>query len=473
MALPPPSTSSLLPEDDSGTSAAKTAAALEAHHTAPLLELQNIQLSRAGRNILKNISLTLHPGECLILTGPNGSGKSSLLRMIAHLCPPSDGSVQCYSPFEWLGPDNALKPTLTVEQNLCLLKDYPLTELHTALNTLKLARFINTPIRLLSLGQKRRVAFTRLLLSKAPLWLLDEPANGLDAQSRSLLESLISQHLQKGGAVVMASHTPLNIPYSYLLTFTPPETPTLPTTTHIIPPTNTPHHSSHSATSHPSSSLLPLTALIKRELFLTLRHGAETLAAMLFLLICSALFPLALGPNDILLQQAGGGILWVCALLTCLLPLERLYNADADDGSLELLHVHSSAMPIALGKIITHWLVSGLPIVLLTPLLSLFFHLSTNIIPTFMLSLTLGSMTLSLIGGMTAALTLGARRNSLLLPILTLPLMTPSLIFGVLTTTTTSGTSPASNMSLLAAFFCLALPICPFLAGVALKDAQH
>ncbi|OOL18280.1 hypothetical protein AL01_05615 [Bombella intestini] len=211
---------------------------------------------------------------------------------------------------------------------------------------------------------------------------------------------------------------------------------------------------------------------LRRELHLACRNSTETLAGLLFLIVCSTVFPLALGPSPTLLQQTGAAILWVCTLLACLLPLERLYNADAEDGSLDMLQITLHPALIALGKILIHWMTTGLPILLATPLLAVFFQLPAPILPILLASLALGSLTLSLIGGMTAAITLGARRNSLLLPVLTLPLMVPTLIFGTLACVSPAGPASMTNISLLAAFFLLALPSCPFIAGISLREGQ-
>lgn len=365
----------------------------------------------------------------------------------------------------WLGPADALKSTLTVEQNLCLFMPHGTETIHAALKRLALAHLLDCPVRLLSLGQKRRVALSRLLLlPDARLWLLDEPANGLDAASLALLETLLAEHRARGGAVAIASHAPLSLPGSQHLT------------PGMVAPSITPDMAMQTppVQEKPASkeTLHPLLLHLRRELHLARLNGAETVGGLLFLTVCSTLFPLALGPTPALLQQTGPAILWVCTLLASLLPLERLYDEDAEDGSLDMLQITLHPAFIALGKMFAHWVTGGLPILLATPLLALFFQLPAHNLTVLMLSLTLGSLTLSLTGGMTAAITLGARRNSLLLPVLTLPLMTPGLIFGTLACTTPTGTACTTNLSLLAALFLLALPGCPLIAGASLKEAR-
>lgn len=430
----------------------------------PFLTLDHVKLERAGRCLLSDISLTLTSGEALILTGPNGAGKSSFLRLLAGLSPLSAGTLTRKADVAWLGPDDALKPTLTVEQNLRLFTPHDTEAIHAALNQLGLTHLLDCPVRLLSLGQKRRVALSRLLLSDAPLWLLDEPANALDTASSTLLEGICRDHRARGGALIMASHTSLDIPGSHHLIFgrAPSYNPS--------PDRDNPAPRWRPAAIQRRSS--PFMSHLRRELYLAFRNRTDNLTGLLFLILCGILFPLALGPTPALLQQAGPGILWVCTLLACLLPLERLYNADADDGSLDILQITLHPALIALGKILIHWLTSGLPIILATPLLAIFFQLPLTALPVLLGSLTLGSLTLAFIGGMTAAITLGARRSNLLLPLLTLPLMTPSLIFGTLACTTPAGPTCTANLSLLAAIFLLALPGCPLLAGASLRDAQ-
>nr|WP_229709218.1 heme exporter protein CcmB [Bombella favorum] len=431
-----------------------------------LLQLEHIQLERAGRCLFSDLSLSLSPGDALLLTGSNGAGKSSLLRLIAGLCRPTKGTVTRRSTIAWLGSHNALKPTLTVEQNLRLFIPYDTETIFNVLNRLALAHLLDCPTRLLSLGQKRRVSLARLILSNADLWLLDEPANALDAASLTLLETILAEHRARGGALVIASHTALSLPDSHQLALGKPA----PLTFTLTPTTGVSRPHQHSR--RQEQTYHPFLYHLRRELHLACRNSTETLAGLLFLIVCSTMFPLALGPSPTLLQQTGAAILWVCTLLACLLPLERLYNADAEDGSLDILQITLHPAFIALGKMLIHWLTTGLPILLATPLLAVFFQLPAPILPVLLASLALGSLTLSLIGGMTAAITLGARRNSLLLPVLTLPLMVPTLIFGTLACAPPAGPASMTNLSLLAALFLLALPSCPFIAGISLEEGQ-
>lgn len=214
-------------------------------------------------------------------------------------------------------------------------------------------------------------------------------------------------------------------------------------------------------------------ALVEREIRLAFFFGADTLASLLFFILCAALFPLALGPSPAMLHQMGPGILWVCMLLASFPPLERLFNQDFEDGSLDQLMLCGVAPSgVALAKMITHWMTTGLPLLIAAFPLGLMFGLEGKEFPVLIGSLALGSACISLIGGMIAAISLGARRGNILLPLLGLPLSVPVLIFGAAASYSAQlDLSPASNLYLLGAFFCLCLPLCPLAAGMGLKEA--
>lgn len=216
-----------------------------------------------------------------------------------------------------------------------------------------------------------------------------------------------------------------------------------------------------------------LAALISRELRLSLRHGVDTLAALLFFALTASLFPLAIGPAPETLSRLAPGIIWVCALLAALLPLEKLFGADFEDGSLDLLLL--SGLPpaaIALGKAISHWLVTGFPLVLAGAPLAIMFRLPEPALPALLAGLFLGTMLLSLLGTAAAAIALGARRAGALLPLLVLPLAAPILIFGTAAADAAGAGLPAAPLLLiLAALLAAALPLCPLAAGAALRGA--
>lgn len=212
-------------------------------------------------------------------------------------------------------------------------------------------------------------------------------------------------------------------------------------------------------------------AVLGRELRLALRHPADALAAVLFFLLVSALFPFGVGPAPETLARLAPGALLAASLLAALLPLDRLWGAEAEDGSLDLLLL-SGLHPalLALAKATGHWLTTGLPLILATPLAAAMLNLPTEAWGVAMLALGLASLILSLLGTAGAALTLGARRGGVLLPLLVLPLAIPAVIFGAAAIeATTTDSSARPMLLLLGALAALALPLAPVAAGAALR----
>ncbi len=182
---------------------------------------------RGERPIFAGLSFRLPPGGALVLAGPNGSGKSSLLRVMAGLIPPAAGLIawdgesaadqpeQHRARLHYLGHQDALKPVLTVRENLLFwssLRGGSADAAQQALERFQLDHLAETAGRLLSSGQRRRLALARLLAAPAPLWLLDEPSVGLDTASRRRLAEVIGEHRAKGGAVAVATHQDLDLP---------------------------------------------------------------------------------------------------------------------------------------------------------------------------------------------------------------------------------------------------------------------
>jgi heme exporter protein B len=216
-------------------------------------------------------------------------------------------------------------------------------------------------------------------------------------------------------------------------------------------------------------------AIVVRDLRLSLRHGADTLAAVLFFLVAVALFPLAIGPAPETLGRIAPGIVWVAALLAALLPLDRLFGADFEDGSLDLLLL--SGLPpaaVALAKAAAHWLVTGVPLLIAAAPLAIMLRLPDPALPWLLAGLLPGSLLLSLLGSACAAVVVGARRGGVLLPLLALPLVTPVLIFGVAAAhAAAAGADPWPHLLLLLALLAAALPLCPLAAGAGLRGATE
>jgi heme exporter protein B len=216
-------------------------------------------------------------------------------------------------------------------------------------------------------------------------------------------------------------------------------------------------------------------AILTREVRLSLRHGADTMAALLFFLVAASLFPLAIGPAPETLGRLAPGIVWVCALLSALLPLDRLFGADFEDGSLDQLLLCGLSTPaIAGAKAAAHWLLTGLPLLIAAAPLAIMLRLPDHALPTLLIGLVPGTALMSLLGTTGAAVVLGARRGGVLLPLLVLPLATPVLIFGVAAADAAAGgQSPRPHLLLLLAMLVAALPLCPIAAGAALRSAAE
>ncbi|WP_439594453.1 heme exporter protein CcmB [Falsiroseomonas sp.] len=212
-------------------------------------------------------------------------------------------------------------------------------------------------------------------------------------------------------------------------------------------------------------------AVLGREVRLALRHPADTLAAVLFFVLVCALFPFGIGPSPEILARIAPGALLAAALLAALLPLDRQFGAEAEDGSLDQLLL-SGLPPSALAgaKALGHWVVTGLPLLAATPIAAAMLNLPVEAWGTAMLALGLATGVLSLFGTAGAALTLGARRGGVLLPLLVLPLSIPAVIFGAAAIEAAAGgISPRPYLLLLGALLALAAPLAPLAAGAALR----
>ena len=213
--------------------------------------------------------------------------------------------------------------------------------------------------------------------------------------------------------------------------------------------------------------------LFRRDLRLALRQGGDTGLVLGFFVLAVVLFPLGVGPEPAVLQRIGAGIVWVAALLAALLSLDRLFQSDYQDGGLEMLALSSLSLELAvLAKCAAHWVATGLPLALTSPFLALLVDLEPDAIPILTLGLLLGTPALSLIGSVAAALTLGARRQGVLLSLLVLPLYVPPLVFGAgAVEASVAGTGGRAHLLILGALSLAALPLCPWASAAALRQA--
>ena len=222
----------------------------------------------------------------------------------------------------------------------------------------------------------------------------------------------------------------------------------------------------------PTSGLM---VVLRRDLRVALRRRSDTFSTLIFFVMVVSLFPLGVGPEPQLLRTMAPGVLWVAAMLASMLSLPRLFADDHSDGTLEqlLLSTHSLTL-LVVGKTLAHWIGSGLPLVILSPVLALQFDLSASATAVLMLSLLLGTPILSLVGSMGAALTVGLRGSSVLLSLLVLPLTIPVLIFGAgAVEAHTAGLGVAGHFSLLGALLILALMAAPWVAAAALRISME
>ena len=212
-------------------------------------------------------------------------------------------------------------------------------------------------------------------------------------------------------------------------------------------------------------------AALNRDLLLVMRRKTEVLTALFFFVIVTTLLPLGIGPEPDLLRKIAPGAMWIAALLATLLGLQRLFAADYADGTLEQMALSPEPLSVLVaGKITAHWLVCGLPLVLLAPVIGLQFDLPTDAIGVLMMSLLIGTPLLSLIGAIGAALTLGARGSALLVSLLVLPLYVPTLIFGAgAVESYIAGLGAAGHLSLLSALLVLAAAFAPWATTAALR----
>ncbi|MES2297052.1 MAG: heme exporter protein CcmB [Pseudomonadota bacterium] len=214
-----------------------------------------------------------------------------------------------------------------------------------------------------------------------------------------------------------------------------------------------------------------LLCVLRRDLLLAFRRRSDVLSSLFFFVIVASLFPLGVGPEPALLRTMAPGILWVAALLASMLALARLFALDHADGTLEQMLLCGEPLSvIVIGKVLAHWLVSGLPLVLLAPLLAVQYDLAAGAVGILFLSLLIGTPVLSLIGAIGAALTLGVRGGGVLLALLVLPLYIPVLIFGAgAVGAEANGLGSSAHLLLLGGVLAGAAALAPWATAAALR----
>ena len=215
--------------------------------------------------------------------------------------------------------------------------------------------------------------------------------------------------------------------------------------------------------------------IVRRDLNLSFRQGMDSAMVVMFFVIAVVLFPFGVGPEPNILMRIAAGVIWVAALLASMLSLERLFQADFEDGSLEILVLQPVPLEIAvIAKITAHWITTGLPLIIAAPILAVLLNMNANGFGMLIAALALGTPSLSLIGAIGAALILGARRGGVLLSLLILPLYIPVLIFGVSAVDATlAGLSVKPHLLILSALLLSSLALCPWVGAAALRQAMR
>ena len=215
-----------------------------------------------------------------------------------------------------------------------------------------------------------------------------------------------------------------------------------------------------------------LLAIIRRDLSLVMRQGSDAFVVLIFFVVTVTLFPLGVGPDPLILQNLASGIVWVSALLAAMLSLDRLFQTDYDDGSLELLVLSPYPLElVVLCKCLVHWLTTGLPIMLISPVLALMLNIKTGAFLYLISSMALGTPIISLLGAVGAALVLGSRRSGVLIALLIIPLTTPILLFGVAAIqAATEGYSASSPLMFLGALLLFSIALCPWVIASSLRQ---
>ena len=215
--------------------------------------------------------------------------------------------------------------------------------------------------------------------------------------------------------------------------------------------------------------------MLKRDLTIALRHKDDIFNPILFFIIVVTLFPLGIGPEASTLSRIAPGIIWVAALLATLLSLDRLFKADFADGSLEqMMLLPQPLFIIVLAKIIAHWLITGLPLILIAPVLAVLLHLNEHSYGALMITLLIGTPVLSFIGAIGVALTVGIKKGGVLLSLIVLPLYIPVLIFATSAIDTAAMNLPYSGqVAIIGALFFTSFTLAPFAVSAALKVSTN
>ena len=212
-------------------------------------------------------------------------------------------------------------------------------------------------------------------------------------------------------------------------------------------------------------------AVIMRDIRLAARHGGDLFVPVAFFVLAVLLFPFGIGPEPDVLARVAPGLIWVTALLSSMLSLDRLFAVDYDDGSLDQLVLSPTPLPVfVIAKVLAHWLVSGVPLVIVSPFLALILHLEVSTIGVLMIVMLLGTPILSLVGAVGAGLALGTHRGGVLISLLVLPFCLPVLVFGVSALEASQmGLSYSPSVLILSALLLATFGLCPWVVSFTIK----
>ncbi|CGP77172.1 heme ABC exporter [Salmonella enterica subsp. enterica serovar Typhi] len=420
-----------------------------------MLEARDLYCERDERTLFRGLSFTVEAGEWVQVTGGNGAGKTTLLRLLTGLARPDGGEVywqgeplrrvrdSFHRSLLWIGHQPGIKTRLTARENLHFFHPGDGARLPEALAQAGLAGFEDVPVAQLSAGQQRRVALARLWLTRAALWVLDEPFTAIDVNGVARLTRRMAAHTAQGGMVILTTHQPL---------------PGAADTVRRLALTG-------------GGGRAVMWRVFCLELRVAFRHGADIAGPLWFFLMVITLFPLSVGPQPQLLARIAPGIIQVAALLASLLALERLFRDDLQDGSLEQLMLLPVPLPaVVLAKVLAHWAVTGLPLMMLSPLVALLLGMDVYGWKIMALTLLLGTPALGFLAAPGVGLTAGLRRGGVLLGILVLPLSVPVLIFATAAMDAASMHLPVDGyLAVLGALLAGSATLSPFATAAALR----
>jgi heme exporter protein B len=436
---------------------------------AVMLEVHSLPLSRGKRTLAKAITFAVPGGSYLELQGPNGSGKTSLLRALAYppaLLDPHVRRLDAADVF-YFGQSSGFRPELGVGAQLALslaLYGAPADARRdrSLLERFGLARHLAHRIRQLSQGQVRRLMLAVMAASGRTLWLIDEPLNALDGDAIALFESVLAEHVSRGGAAVIATHRPIHLALPGLAVYCSGILCLGSSSPQLQP---APVQGSRTSLPPPQSARIerdgwhPLLWVLRRERLLALARPQDLAWPSVFHWMVVTLFPFGLGSDPELLERAAGGVFWISALLAVLIGATRFFEADFEHGALNDCQTAGLSLTwLVTGKILAGGLLIGLPLALSSMPLALLFGVPNHLLPILGGSLWLGVMSLVAGSCLFAALGLMARQAQVVICLLAIPVFVPVLIFG---TAVLNGdiTGPLLTLSSLALLSLVTVPI--------------